>query len=426
MSVIEFKNVSKKFKLYQNLSYSLKEKFINSVLKRHPLEINYHPVLSNVSFNIEKGETVGIIGENGTGKSTTLKIIAKILYADEGEVCVNGKISALLEVGAGFQPDLTGKENVYLYGSILGLSKATIQAKYDDIVNFAELHEFMDSPVKNYSSGMYMRLAFAVAINVDPDILIIDEVLAVGDEAFQAKCIEKILQFKKNRKTIVFVSHDMGMVARICDRVIFIKKGGEAIEGTTEDMINLYRKLVYNISEEVEALIEEEGVEESEQQDTAGHETPDDGDNRYGNRKVEITKIHFSDAEGRIVNRFKTGENITANVSFRRNVEVDDVVFGYAVYNSRDLLVSGSNMGLQGIVMRNLQAENSFSMELENIFLEGKYYLTVAIHNADITEHYDYREKHYTFTIYQSNKDGSGTVKVPVKWNVPLEMQGIS
>lgn len=425
MSVIEFKNVSKKFKLYQNLSYSIKEKFINTVLKRHPLQVTYHPVLSDVSFQIEKGETVGIIGENGTGKSTTLKIISKILYADEGEVIVNGKVSALLEVGAGFQPDLSGKENVFLYGSILGLPKSTIAERYQDIVDFSELHEFMDSPVKNYSSGMYMRLAFAVAINVDPDILIVDEVLAVGDESFQKKCIDKILQFKKNKKTIVFVSHDMGMVDRICDRVIFIKKGGIAVEGSTDEMINLYRRLVYNIVDEPKTeAVEVEGVAEEHH---AIHESEDHSkNNRYGNRKIEMSDLYFSNLDGTVTNRFKTGENIVVNIKFKKNTEVEDAVLGYAVYNSDDDLLSGSNMGLQGIVMRNLEVENTFTFEIENLFLEGKYTISIAIHNSDQTDTYDYLDRQYTFSIYQSSKDGTGVVKIPVKWNVPLEMQGLS
>lgn len=425
MSVIEFRNVSKKFKLYQNLSYSIKEKFINSVLKRHPLQITYHPVLSDVSFTIEKGETVGIIGENGTGKSTTLKIISKILYADEGDVIVNGKISALLEVGAGFQPDLSGKENVFLYGSILGLSKATIEERYDDIVEFSELQEFMDSPVKNYSSGMYMRLAFAVAINVDPDILIVDEVLAVGDESFQKKCIDKILQFKKNKKTIVFVSHDMGMVDRICDRVIFIKKGGIAVEGSTDEMINLYRRLVYNIVDEPKAeVVDTEGKVEEHH---TLHESEDHSkNNRYGNRKIEMDDLYFSNVDGTVTNRFKTGENIVVNVTFKKNTEVEDAVLGYAVYNSEDVMLTGSNMGLQGIVMRNLEKENTFTFEMENMFLEGKYRVSIAIHNSDQTDTYDYLDRQYTFSIYQSNKDGTGIVKVPVRWNVSPEMQGLS
>jgi len=243
MVSIRFKDVTKTFKIYQNKSYSIKEMFINFLLRKNKLEVQKYPVLTNVNFDIKQGETIGIIGQNGTGKSTTLKLITKILYPDKGEIETNGKISSLLEVGAGFQPDMTGRENVYLYGSILGIAKKDIESKYNTIVEFSEVEEFMDTAVKNYSSGMYMRLAFSVAIHVDPEILVIDEVLAVGDAGFQKKCINKIKEFKNNGKTIVFVSHDMNSIKMICDRVFFIKKGGHMIEGSVDDMVNLYNEI---------------------------------------------------------------------------------------------------------------------------------------------------------------------------------------
>lgn len=242
MEAIEFENVDKYFNIYTNRPSSLKEMVVNSLLKRHTPNVKKYYVLKNVSFKIAQGETVGFIGDNGAGKSTTLKIIANILRPNEGTVRVNGTISSLLEIGAGFQADLTGSENVYLYGSILGLSKKELSRKFDEIVDFAELREFINTPVKNYSSGMYMRLGFAVAINVDPDIILIDEILAVGDESFQRKCLAKIDEFRAKGKTIVFVSHDMSSVKRICDRVFYVKKGGEVIEGSPDEMIALYHR----------------------------------------------------------------------------------------------------------------------------------------------------------------------------------------
>lgn len=422
MAVIEFKDVNKKFKLYQNLSYSIKEIFINTMLRRWKKQIAYHPVLTDVSFRIEKGETVGIIGENGTGKSTTLKLISKILYADSGDVLVSGKVSALLEVGAGFQPDLTGRENVFLYGSILGLSKATITKKYDEIVAFAEMEEFMNSPVKNYSSGMYMRLAFAVAINVDPDILIIDEVLAVGDEAFQKKCIEKILSFKRQGKTIVFVSHDMGMVDRICDRVIFIKKGGHIVEGSTDDMINLYRRLVYNIVDEPEAVPEADtGKVKLMLHESHTHPM----NNRYGSRKVEISRIYFSDVKGNIKNRFDTGEDIAVNVELKRNSEASEVVFGYAVHSEGDVLVSGSNSRNHHVTLKNSSDTSRFRLILGNVLLEGRYQFTAEIHSADQVDQYDILDRQYEFMVDQETADGMGLVKLPVSWEM-LEEANLS
>lgn len=243
MSVIKFRDVNKSFRIYKNKANSLKEQLIVNIFKKRKLEVEEYKVLENINFDIEKGETIGIIGQNGAGKSTTLKLIAKILYPDTGEIEVKGKISSLIEVGAGFHPDLSGRENVYLYASIIGVSKKEVDERYDDIVKFAEIEEFMDSPVKNYSSGMYMRLAFSVSVHVDPEILLIDEVLAVGDANFQEKCINKIQEFKKKGKTIVFVSHDMNAIKLICDRVFFIHKGGRMVQGTTDEMIKLYNEI---------------------------------------------------------------------------------------------------------------------------------------------------------------------------------------
>ena len=331
---------------------------------------------------------------------------------------MNGKVSALLEVGAGFQPDLTGRENVFLYGSILGLSKATITKKYDEIVAFAEMEEFMESPVKNYSSGMYMRLAFAVAINVDPDILIIDEVLAVGDEAFQKKCIEKILLFKRQGKTIVFVSHDMGMVDRICDRVIFIKKGGHIVEGSTDDMINLYRRLVYNIVDEPEAQpVGENGKVKLMLHESHSHPM----NNRYGNRKVEISRIYFSDVDGNIKNRFDTGEDIAVNVELKRNSDVDEIVFGYAVHSEGDVLVSGSNSRNQHVILKNQSDNARFRLIISNVLLEGRYQFTAEIHSSDQIDQYDILDRQYEFMVDQETIDGNGLVKLPVAWEIPEE-----
>ena len=244
MEAIRFDNVSKYFNLYTNRSHSLKEHFLNTLLKRHPQYVVRHDVLKDVSFSIAQGESVGIIGANGTGKSTSLKLIANILRPDKGRVEVKGSVSSLLEIGAGFQPDLTGCENVFLYSSILGLSKRQVEVKYEEIVAFAELAEFMETPVKNYSSGMYMRLGFAVAIHVNPDIILLDEVLSVGDESFQAKCLRKIDEFRERGKTIVFVSHDMGTIQRICDRVFFVHRGGAVTEGLPGEMVELYRESI--------------------------------------------------------------------------------------------------------------------------------------------------------------------------------------
>lgn len=426
MSVIEFRNVSKHFKIYKNRSYSVKEKFINKILNRNKTELQKFNVLKNVSFKIEKGETVGIIGENGTGKSTTLKIISKILYADSGEVIVNGKVSSLLEVGAGFQPDLTGRENVYLYGSILGLSKKEVYRKYNDIVKFSEVEQFMDTAVKNYSSGMYMRLAFAVAINVDPDVLIIDEVLAVGDEAFQKKCINKILSFKKKGKTIVFVSHDMGMIRKICDRVFFIKRGGYLIEGSPEQMIGLYMKLVYSNAEDKQEL--ETAIESSNEikfdknnYDIDLHKAKEyaEDKNRYGNMDLEITNIYFSDSQGNVRNVFEVGEDIKINIEFRKNKNVDSSVFSFDIYSEEGWQLSEHNCKQDGIIITDIKKTNIISVVIKNSpFLKGKYYLTVGLFDEDCQMPFDYRDKQYYFQICESNIAECGKFRLRCEWNI--------
>jgi ABC-2 type transport system ATP-binding protein len=426
LSVIEFKNVTKHFKIYQNKNYSLKEKFLTKVLKRDKLKVTIIDVLKDASFKIEKGETVGIIGENGTGKSTSLKLISNILKPNAGEITVVGKISSLLEIGVGFQPDLSGRENVYMYGSILGLSKAEVDKRYDEIVEFAELSQFMDTPVKNYSSGMYMRLAFSVAVSVDPDILLVDEVLAVGDANFQKKCIDKIQSFKENGKTIVFVSHDMGIVKKICDRVIFIKKGGFVIEDTPERMIGLYMKLLYSNSGEKEKLeedIQRNGINSALSYVADAnfdlHEAKEFSNlgNRIGNNKMEISKFYFSDKTGMPRNVFRTGEDIKINLEFKKVENVEDLVVYFEVLSEEGWKLSYHDSNQDGVLITNLKDSNTISFTIRNNpFIHSKYYLSVGLRNGNGDEIYDYREKHYYFIVDKGDIEEEGKIQINCDW----------
>lgn len=234
---IIIESVSKKFRLYKERNQSIK----SAVMRRR---ISVHEdfwAVSDVSFEIFEGETFGIIGDNGSGKSTLLKCLAKILFPNSGSITMNGRVAALLEVGSGFHPELSGRENIYLNGSILGMSKKELDSKFDEIVAFSGVGEFIDQPVKNYSSGMYVRLGFAVAINVDPEILLVDEVLAVGDEAFQAKCFKKFEEFKESNKTVVIVSHALSTMAEMCDRLAWMDHGVLKAIGTPDEVIAKYR-----------------------------------------------------------------------------------------------------------------------------------------------------------------------------------------
>lgn len=232
-------NVSKKFKIYYDKPNTLKERLVFW----NKTKLNYHQVLKNITLNIEKGETVALIGVNGSGKSTLLKLMTKIIYPTEGKIVTNGKLTSLLELGAGFHPDFTGRENIYFNASIFGLSAAEIDARVQDIIDFSELGEYIDTPVRTYSSGMYMRLAFSVAINVDADILLIDEILAVGDQHFQEKCFAKLEELKNSNKTIVIVSHSLDSVKKLCNRGIWIYNGEVRKDGKISEVIDEYLKV---------------------------------------------------------------------------------------------------------------------------------------------------------------------------------------
>lgn len=239
MDAIEVKNVTKKFKIYYDKASTLKEKLVFWNKKSSEVRT----VLEDINIKIKKGETVALIGTNGSGKSTLLKLMTKIIYPTSGKVITHGKLTSLLELGAGFHPDFTGRENIYFNASIFGLTKKEIDSRIDDIIAFSELGEFIDNPVRTYSSGMYMRLAFSVAINVDAEILLIDEILAVGDQHFQEKCFQKLHELKNSKKTIVIVSHSLESVKNLCDRAIWIYDGKIRMDGNTKEVTDEYLKI---------------------------------------------------------------------------------------------------------------------------------------------------------------------------------------
>ena len=233
---IEVKDVYKSFNVYLDKANSLKEKLL--FWKRNRKEVR--EILKGINLNIKKGEAVALIGVNGSGKSTLLKLMTKIIYPNKGKIITNGKLTSLLELGAGFHADFSGRENIYFNASIFGLTRKEIDRRLDQIIEFSELRDFIDNPVRTYSSGMYMRLAFAVAINVDADILLVDEILSVGDQHFQAKCIEKMKELRKEGKTMVFVTHSLGAAKELCDRAVWLNKGIIKKDGQTDDVIKEY------------------------------------------------------------------------------------------------------------------------------------------------------------------------------------------
>ena len=357
---ISVNDVSKMYKLYDNPMDRLKESLGLSRKKKY----KEHYALNHVSFQVHKGETVGIIGTNGSGKSTILKIITGVLSPTGGEVSVNGRISALLELGAGFNGEYSGLENVYLNGSMIGFSREEIDAKLQSILDFADIGEFFHQPVKTYSSGMFVRLAFAVAINIDPEILIVDEALSVGDVFFQAKCYRKFEEFKEMGKPILFVSHDLSSIGKYCDRVVLLNKGEKLAEGGAKEMVNLYRRVLVNQYDDADL---EEGAENAEagqdgqltdgtagenvskKEHAGGGRAMKDSLNlnpkvlEYGSKLGEIVDFAIRDDTGMITNVIEKGKEFSVQMKVRFQADVNDPIFAFTLKDLKGTEITGTN-----------------------------------------------------------------------------------
>ena len=337
---IQVKNVSKMYKLYDKASDRLKESLGLTRKKKY----KEHFALKNIDFEVKKGETVGIIGTNGSGKSTILKIITGVLNPTDGDVQVNGRISALLELGAGFNMEYTGIENVYLNGTMLGFSEKEIDERLNDILEFADIGDFVNQPVKSYSSGMFVRLAFAVAINIEPDILIVDEALSVGDVFFQAKCYRKFEEFKKQGKTILFVSHDLGSISKYCDRAILINKGVKLQEGTPKAMIDMYKKLLVGqlpLDDEEDEDINNVEIPEEKQETEAIQSNPELLE--YGNKAAEIVSYIIEDENGIVTDTIEKGTEFTIRVKLHFNRKVPEPICAFSIKNVQGIEITGTN-----------------------------------------------------------------------------------
>lgn len=368
---IQVKNVSKMYKLYEKPSDRLKESLGLTRQKRY----KEHYALKSIDFKVKKGETVGIIGTNGSGKSTILKIITGVLNPTAGEVQVNGRISALLELGAGFNMEYTGIENVYLNGTMLGFSEKEIDERLDDILEFADIGDFVNQPVKSYSSGMFVRLAFAVAINIDPDILIVDEALSVGDVFFQAKCYRKFEEFKNQGKTILFVSHDLGSISKYCDRAILINKGVKLEEGTPKDMINMYKKLLVG---QLPLEDEDENINSVEVEEKKPEEVIQSNPEllEYGNKAAEIVSYTIEDENGIVTDTIEKGTDFTIRVKLRFHQKVPEPICAFSIKNVQGIEITGTNT----MIEKNQIGTKNSGDEVEvafrqNMSLQGAEYL---------------------------------------------------
>jgi len=429
MSTIKFYNVSKKYKLYSKGGLYLRDrvthtlnrinlfsgcrrsrvpKFNSSSATASPSTVSHSSseivsgppplerdfwALKDVSFKIKEGESVGFIGRNGAGKSTILKLLASVTKPSSGNVDVNGRVAALIEVGAGFHPELTGRENVFLNGSILGMRKADIEKSFDSIVSFSELEQFIDTPVKHYSSGMYVRLGFAIAVHTNPDIFLIDEVLAVGDEAFQRKCLDTLAAHKAAGKSIILVSHDLAKVQEVCDRCIYISHGQIQQDGVPANVIRQYRF------------------------DVAGAQSGGPKlQTEYG-QSAEILDVVFRRFDGRECSEFKTGDDLVIEVRYLAHRRIEKPVFIIDIDGRKGAHVTAISTRNDGIVIDSIEGESSIFCRVPRLALnEGIYTVNVELDNSTDGEIYDRHFGRYKFVVGMGGEHRWGLVRFPAEW----------
>lgn len=432
---IEVKNVTKSFKVYYDKGSQLKEKAL--FWKRNRYEERW--VLKGISFTVKQGEAVGLIGHNGCGKSTTLKLLTKIIYPDNGTIEMKGRVSSLIELGAGFHPDMSGRENIYTNAAIFGLTKKEIDERVEDIIAFSELEEFIDNPVRTYSSGMYMRLAFSVAINVDADILLIDEILAVGDANFQAKCFNRLREIKKDGTTIVIVSHSLGQIEQICDRSLWIQDGLIKQEGKPRDVHPEYlnymgeeRQRIAEKEEERQRKIQESKEEkpQEEMQDTEKPEEKASSEEkvqeeqkktgRFGNGKARIRNVSLLDKTGKKKTVFNTEESMRIVVSYDLKKKVENAVIGVSIFRNDGLLCYGTHTLLDGIEEFDITKPGKIMIDIDRIgLIQSEYYIDLAI-TSNINDPVDYYKNAIKFQIF-SEKEDIGVTKISHVWSFEEE-----
>jgi len=384
MNAIEVKGLSKKFDLYPSAGKRLLEFASRGKIQAHTEFL----ALQDISFEVSKGSTFGIIGQNGSGKSTLLSILAGVLQPTSGSFSVNGRVSALLELGAGFHPEFSGRDNVYMYGTIMGLSKKEIDNRFDDIVDFSELHEFIDQPLRTYSSGMVVRLAFSVAVNVDADILIVDEALAVGDALFQHRCFRKIKELQESGKTILYVGHDMEAIRSFCERALLLDRGVMLLDNLSNIVINKYQALIVERERAYfEGLHNKSNIQTSKntivnEKDFFGFDSAQfSTEEEFGNKDIEITSIEFLDDHLTKKNIFSYGDTIYIQMKVKVHKDIDkNIIFGYTLKN-KYTTIYGTNTLFQNIRIKNLKKGEEFTIEFKHqLFLaNGAYSVSLGV-----------------------------------------------
>jgi ABC-type polysaccharide/polyol phosphate transport system ATPase subunit len=424
MNAIQLTHVSKVYQRYSRRRQfaTLKSALLSGSLIRDLKPDETFAAVRDVSFTVPAGRTLGVIGRNGSGKSTLLKLVAGITKPSQGELTVRGRISALIELGAGFHPEISGRENVFINGIMLGLSKREVARRFDEIVDFAELRDFIDAPVKTYSSGMYMRLGFAVAIHVDPDVLLVDEVLAVGDEGFTHKCLDKFAEFKRRGKTILLVTHSLGLVERFCDEALWMDAGSMKGLGDPKRVVDAYITDV-QASEEQQLAASDAKARESavavSPDEPASAVLPDSPletaagpadmfratEGRWGSREIEITDVALLGPDGERAHVFHSGDRVDVRFRLRAPVAIDDFVLGVGIFNAEGVCCYGTNTDIEELRAERIHGDAEAVFSIESLDLvEGTYKLDVAVHKKDGYP-YDYHRLLHTFRVKSRTKD---------------------
>lgn len=414
-NAIEVSHASKGFKVFIDKGHTLKEKMLFSQRRKY----EERQVLKDISFEVKKGEGLGLIGHNGCGKSTMLKLLTKIMYPDTGTIEMRGRVSSLIELGAGFHPDMSGRQNIYTNASIFGLTKKEIDDRLEDIIAFSELEEFIDNPVRTYSSGMYMRLAFSVAINVDADILLIDEILAVGDAAFQAKCFNKLKEIKANGTTVVIVSHALGQIEEICETSIWIHKGLVRVVGAPKEVHEKY--LQYVLDKRIE-IANKELERQRKKKEVTDEIIEDVGAGQQqelvppkNERDIEIIDVKIYDMDGNERNIFKTGDSCSISIDYKVNRPRESVLFAAGIARIDGTLYNSMKMRIDKEKGYDLKEDGKVILKINDLsMLPNLYVMDVAIEDGDANV-IDYVTGAYRFEMV-SEKADEGITRLNHSW----------
>ena len=414
MNAIDVRDVRKTYRRYgrRRTFGTLKSAILSGRVARDLKADDSFEALKGVSFTVAAGKTFGIVGRNGSGKSTMLKLIAGIGRPTSGDVKVTGRVSALIELGAGFHPEISGRDNVFINGMMLGLSKGEVANRFDEIVAFAELEEFIDEPVKTYSSGMYMRLGFSVAINVDPDVLLVDEVLAVGDEAFTHKCLDKFADFRRRGRTVLLVTHSLDMVTRFCDEALWLDHGAVREQGDPRRVIDAY---LLDVAAAENTMLDRRAALPAPSPDAPPQDMMKAVEGRWGSREAEIHSVEFVHSDGVAGHVFESGEPLAIRIRVRAHQPLQDFVFGVALFSADGVCCYGTNTDIEGAEPGEFIGDAEVGFLIESLCLvAGTYMVDVAVHRRNGVP-YDYHRSLYTIRV-TSRVNETGIVRPPHRW----------